>query len=73
MAGESGQPSQEPPSIEGKKDTRHTDIIYIVETRESRGGQPRNYACTQNSAATNMKDPHAYGQQRPLTAQVYQC
>lgn len=73
MAGKSGQPSHEPPSIEGKKDTHRTDIIYIVETRESRGGQPRNYACTQNSAATNTKDPHACGQQRLLTAQAYQC
>jgi len=52
------------PQAEGKKGTRHNDIIYIMETREDCGEQPRNYAQRQNNATTKTRDSCTRGQQK---------
>ena len=41
------------PLLEGKKGTHHTDMIYTVEM--GGGGQPKNYAQTQNIAKNKHK------------------
>ena len=36
------------------------------------GEQPRNYARTQNSSTTNMRNPCTCDKRKPLTAQAFQ-
>lgn len=42
-----GNPTMNPVT-EREKETCHTDIIYMVETRKGRGEQPRKYTRQQN-------------------------
>ena len=53
------------PHAEGKKGTRHTDIVYTGGKKARLGEeQPRNYVQTYNGATTNTRDPRACGQQK---------
>jgi len=59
--------------IEGKKGTHHTDMIYTVETGGA-GGQPKNYAQTQNIAKKQTQGIHVHvDNRRPLITQAYHC
>ena len=64
MAGQSWQPSQEPPC---RREGRHLWHWYSIKRYikgESRQEQPRNYAQMQNDATTNTRDPCAGGQHK---------
>ena len=68
-----GKPAMSP-HAEGKKGTRHTDIVYTVEKRGRVGGNNPKTVLKHRMAPQQTEGIHAHvGNGRPLTAQVYQC
>ena len=69
-----GNPTMSP-HTEGKKGTRHTDVVYTVEKRERVGGGNNPeimLKCRMVLQQTREIHMHV-DNRRPLTAQAYQC
>ena len=68
MAGKPWQPSLE---LMPKGRRVVFALIWYIQWKQGREGQPRNYARRQNSASTNTRD--SLDNRRPLIAEAYQC
>ena len=63
------------PHAEGKKGTRHTDIIYTVETREGRGGGDNPETMLEGRIVLQRtRGIHTHvNNRRRQAAEAYQC